>query len=171
MWAAQWQPSPAVQAGSRIRQKTVGDLMLTNATYALAPLIILWQVAQLEAEWRLLRFSLLGVSILCYAARLSISQFRETKSANAVQTHTLAMDSAINGMAILDAVGKYTYVNPAYARMIANASPEAVLGKSWREIDRKSTRLNSSHRTISYAVFCLKKKTTNASYFPFALSA
>src|SRR5207248_10306987 len=32
-------------------------------------------------------------------------------------------------------------------------------------LDRKSTRLNSSHRTISYAVFCLKKKkhyiTTN----------
>src|SRR5207248_494733 len=28
--------------------------------------------------------------------------------------------------------------------------------------DRKSTRLNSSHRTISYAVFCLKKKTITA---------
>src|SRR5437762_9467204 len=27
------------------------------------------------------------------------------------------------------------------------------------QIDRKSTRLNSSHRCISYAVFCLKKKT------------
>src|SRR5437879_9301662 len=27
-----------------------------------------------------------------------------------------------------------------------------------RDIDRKSTRLNSSHRCISYAVFCLKKK-------------
>src|ERR1017187_8039886 len=27
------------------------------------------------------------------------------------------------------------------------------------ETDRKSTRLNSSHRCISYAVFCLKKKT------------
>src|SRR5207248_7444138 len=26
------------------------------------------------------------------------------------------------------------------------------------QTDRKSTRLNSSHRTISYAVFCLKKK-------------
>src|SRR5207248_9670446 len=26
------------------------------------------------------------------------------------------------------------------------------------DLDRKSTRLNSSHRTISYAVFCLKKK-------------
>src|ERR1017187_1707684 len=27
----------------------------------------------------------------------------------------------------------------------------------YKEIDRKSTRLNSSHRCISYAVFCLKK--------------
>src|SRR5437867_6357688 len=31
--------------------------------------------------------------------------------------------------------------------------------KSFGEKDRKSTRLNSSHRTISYAAFCLKKKT------------
>src|SRR5438309_8270085 len=29
----------------------------------------------------------------------------------------------------------------------------------WRRKDRKSTRLNSSHSSISYAVFCLKKKT------------
>src|SRR2546430_12895327 len=28
--------------------------------------------------------------------------------------------------------------------------------------DRKSTRLNSSHSQISYAVFCLKKKTTDS---------
>src|SRR5258708_14660482 len=28
-------------------------------------------------------------------------------------------------------------------------------------IDRKSTRLNSSHQIISYAVFCLKKKNTH----------
>src|SRR5258707_11413449 len=30
--------------------------------------------------------------------------------------------------------------------------------------DRKSTRLNSSHANISYAVFCLKKKTTQTAY-------
>src|SRR3712207_7600380 len=29
-------------------------------------------------------------------------------------------------------------------------------------IDRKSTRLNSSHANISYAVFCLKKKKTDS---------
>src|SRR5437764_9672493 len=30
--------------------------------------------------------------------------------------------------------------------------------KTYDDLDRKSTRLNSSHRCISYAVFCLKKK-------------
>jgi hypothetical protein len=88
-----------------LRRKTLGELVLTNTTFALAPLIVLWQVSQLGAEWRVLRFSLLGVSIVCYAARLGISQYREAKSANAVLTHTLAMDSAVNGMAILDAGG------------------------------------------------------------------
>src|SRR2546430_13110306 len=33
-------------------------------------------------------------------------------------------------------------------------------------IDRKSTRLNSSHSQISYAVFCLKKKKKNATDQP-----
>src|SRR5476649_3011607 len=32
------------------------------------------------------------------------------------------------------------------------------------ETDRKSTRLNSSHTVISYAVFCLKKKKKNNAY-------
>src|SRR3712207_7216808 len=31
----------------------------------------------------------------------------------------------------------------------------------WKGVDRKSTRLNSSHANISYAVFCLKKKKTH----------
>src|SRR3712207_7526090 len=34
-------------------------------------------------------------------------------------------------------------------------------GPSSPDTDRKSTRLNSSHANISYAVFCLKKKTQN----------
>src|SRR5258708_19114372 len=32
------------------------------------------------------------------------------------------------------------------------------LGQKFLQRDRKSTRLNSSHQIISYAVFCLKKK-------------
>src|SRR2546430_6593566 len=33
-------------------------------------------------------------------------------------------------------------------------------------LDRKSTRLNSSHSQISYAVFCLKKKNTTTRHGP-----
>src|SRR6266704_4473442 len=35
-------------------------------------------------------------------------------------------------------------------------------GSSPSSVDRKSTRLNSSHVSISYAVFCLKKKKNDA---------
>src|SRR3989454_6074687 len=48
------------------------------------------------------------------------------------------------------------------ARRVPGTAP----GRPWhhhaearRQEDRKSTRLNSSHLVISYAVFCLKKKT------------
>src|SRR2546430_7247315 len=42
----------------------------------------------------------------------------------------------------------------------AESDTEREGGSSGRSLDRKSTRLNSSHRQISYAVFCLKKKST-----------
>src|SRR5258708_22031799 len=50
--------------------------------------------------------------------------------------------------------------NELAARLLAADQLQLVLGRSLREkvIDRKSTRLNSSHQIISYAVFCLKKK-------------
>src|SRR2546430_4306869 len=38
-------------------------------------------------------------------------------------------------------------------------SQAAIRQPAVRSLDRKSTRLNSSHSQISYAVFCLKKKT------------
>src|SRR5690349_23267326 len=48
---------------------------------------------------------------------------------------------------------------PAAEPLTASAKEEAD-GEAAR--DRKSTRLNSSHVEISYAVFCLKKKKNNA---------
>src|SRR5690625_965053 len=49
------------------------------------------------------------------------------------------------------AFGVYPYINAPEAHLY--------LAKQMWEEDRKSTRLNSSHVAISYAVFCLKKKT------------
>src|SRR5205807_4745058 len=44
-------------------------------------------------------------------------------------------------------------------RLVTDQRPQAVLRAFTRKVqDRKSTRLNSSHLVISYAVFCLKKK-------------
>src|SRR5690606_38251382 len=45
-------------------------------------------------------------------------------------------------------------------RASVHASPRSPAATAVRCEDRKSTRLNSSHVKISYAVFCLKKKTT-----------
>src|SRR6266481_4541806 len=46
--------------------------------------------------------------------------------------------------------------------VVRSSSWESVVENCWRDLrfaarDRKSTRLNSSHSSISYAVFCLKK--------------
>src|SRR5260221_4919311 len=44
-------------------------------------------------------------------------------------------------------------------------SPGSTTRAVLRATDRKSTRLNSSHTVISYAVFCLKKKNNYSSHF------
>src|SRR3989454_5620854 len=43
-------------------------------------------------------------------------------------------------------------------RIEVREGDRARVGEIWLRLDRKSTRLNSSHLVISYAVFCLKKK-------------
>src|SRR5947207_9934655 len=45
-----------------------------------------------------------------------------------------------------------------YQSLITIIPPEAPRRTELPPLDRKSTRLNSSHTVISYAVFCLKKK-------------
>src|SRR3712207_7078628 len=61
----------------------------------------------------------------------------------------LALPEGLEGLAYLD---------PVYGQDVLDGVgvPELL----HRGEDRKSTRLNSSHANISYAVFCLKKKTT-----------
>src|SRR2546422_7927020 len=52
---------------------------------------------------------------------------------------------------------------------LERGGPEQLLHHPREHLDRKSTRLNSSHGYISYAVFCLKKKTTPEQH-PFVVS-
>src|SRR5438552_4545003 len=48
---------------------------------------------------------------------------------------------------------------PDPKQIAGNRKVEICFGSGSPARDRKSTRLNSSHQIISYAVFCLKKKT------------
>src|SRR5258708_11650219 len=69
-------------------------------------------------------------------------------------------------IALVTTLGPTGVVNAApfsFFNMFSESPPLAVLGLQVRpdgglKEDRKSTRLNSSHQIISYAVFCLKKK-------------
>src|SRR3712207_8600102 len=63
------------------------------------------------------------------------------------------------------AVERRTIAAPHWACAVALALlPAARLAGAYRR-DRKSTRLNSSHANISYAVFCLKKKKQDISEY------
>src|SRR3712207_8439991 len=76
---------------------------------------------------------------------------------------------------VLDADGDHR--KPRVARLADPANPRSWYARSRARVatgllltspgipmllDRKSTRLNSSHANISYAVFCLKKKKTTS---------
>src|SRR5690348_18222179 len=67
--------------------------------------------------------------------------------------------------------GRCHRFDPCYAHLIGSdlhvndllrtSANKHSVARHHNDGDRKSTRLNSSHPSISYAVFCLKKKKTN----------
>src|SRR3712207_8212166 len=62
---------------------------------------------------------------------------------------------------------RYLREGHAHGRWYATCRRRRMRGAGWSyapRTDRKSTRLNSSHANISYAVFCLKKKKSTSLY-------
>src|SRR2546422_6573872 len=64
---------------------------------------------------------------------------------------------------LLASVGGYFLARKSLGPVVAMSSQAGRIGAAnlHERLDRKSTRLNSSHGYISYAVFCLKKKKIN----------
>src|SRR2546426_12786294 len=81
------------------------------------------------------------------------------------EIYTLSLHDALPILlAPLDGPGKKNEERSAATRPIKSKMTTRI-GKNFfkralESLDRKSTRLNSSHLVISYAVFCLKKKNT-----------
>src|SRR5438876_8921146 len=75
---------------------------------------------------------------------------------------------SLRGMQITGAKGSQTQV--AMSSPLTSATPSRQFWKGCDGVadvrDRKSTRLNSSHPSISYAVFCLKKKNPTSEHHP-----
>ena len=134
VWAARWEETTEPPAAPASRPKTLRRLTFSNLLLALAPLTVLVLVERLGPEWRLIGFTLLVISLLCYAARLGVTEFRQAQSANAVQMHSQGMESAADGISILDTQGEHVYANSAFARMMGFESAQTMMGKSWREI-------------------------------------
>src|SRR5437867_8157847 len=85
--------------------------------------------------------------------------------ATPTKNHTLSLHDALP---IFDQPGTTVTAASLFVVLASGAQRDAAPRERWCRspylrppIDRKSTRLNSSHRTISYAVFCLKKKIKN----------
>src|SRR5256885_13269364 len=86
-----------------------------------------------------------------YPRRAAITRFFFFNDTATTEIYTLSLH---------DALPIYTAEIPEPGRRVAgNQGQFPGLRAVAAGLDRKSTRLNSSHLVISYAVFCLKKKT------------
>src|SRR5438067_4963272 len=79
--------------------------------------------------------------------------------------HAIAQDFPVDRLSLQRRFGGFYYrahllhgIRRRFSNRFADGCVHFSLGRPSRQIDRKSTRLNSSHVSISYAVFCLKKK-------------
>src|SRR6266487_4990589 len=83
--------------------------------------------------------AILLLSLTCLAGSAPVFFFNDTAT---TEIYTLSLHDAL----------------PIWTAFKCRRSPSTRTPRCPRLLDRKSTRLNSSHPSISYAVFCLKKK-------------
>src|SRR3712207_8267255 len=79
------------------------------------------------------------------------------------EIYTLSLHDALPIFSSAVTLVQYWPANGAGASKLSFWAATGSSIHSGSKVDRKSTRLNSSHANISYAVFCLKKKTITSS--------
>src|SRR5436189_4905492 len=78
--------------------------------------------------------------------------FRSARMGGVLRNRAVAIKEIARHSIVIQIEGDHIGDAPGIAICTIRAKARGV------RVDRKSTRLNSSHRCISYAVFCLKKK-------------
>ena len=133
-WAATWQPVDEEGDPGAGRVNSLPEILINNAMFFFTPLIIVFQAAQMGPGWKLIRFSLLAVSLACYAVRMGLNQYRQQKGAETVIRQTVAMDTSVHGIAMLNDKGHVIYANAAFAEMLGFAGSEQMVGQTWRTV-------------------------------------
>src|SRR5207249_11528192 len=108
-------------------------------------------------------FILLSFSFYCFPAPRDLHSFPTRRSSDLL---AVAAYTHFTELPVIDICAAIVYDGRDIERLGGDrggeeAGEEAAAPVDADEADRKSTRLNSSHVSISYAVFCLKKKTKN----------
>src|SRR5207247_10910476 len=98
----------------------------------------------------------LSLSLL-YPAHLHLHSFPTRRSSDLISFAASSASIDVTGMSVQELMISSTSF---FVTSIISSPTDSrsALKRSISSLDRKSTRLNSSHEWISYAVFCLKKK-------------
>src|SRR5690606_1553112 len=137
-------------------------LMITRSNAVISALFLVLNFASLAGLYLLLNAQFLAVTqVIVYAGAIMVLFLFVLMLLKPEHERTV---SSIPGMKIFAFVVAFmVFVQLGY--LIFYASPSSEITTDIQAsinagtVDRKSTRLNSSHVKISYAVFCLKKKT------------
>src|SRR5256884_895404 len=120
-----------------------------------------------ESTW-IIALSAASLSFFFFSSRRRHTRCSRDWSSDVCSSDLIQANVILNSGAAMDYVAGEIPTPPRWSGQIGAewlfrlASDPCRLWRRYLLEDRKSTRLNSSHGYISYAVFCLKKKTTTA---------
>src|SRR5437879_5659698 len=136
--------------------------LIVSLIIAVAGVSLLFSYHQVAVEKRGLKRDLSKrAEVLAESLQDSVEPLLEKKSHKPLQriVERFGNREHLTGVAIY---GDHSEVLAASSAIPAELMSQISVVREAIVRDRKSTRLNSSHRCISYAVFCLKKKTTES---------
>jgi PAS domain S-box-containing protein len=126
-WARAWKQEAGPEPGEHSR--SLVELLVGNAPFALAPFVVLLQTSALSWEHQDIRYALLAASILCFAVRLGLSEFRRARQLESLERQERAVQAAHEEL----------QGQMAYFELLIECAPEgiAVLNQ-----DRRVERIN-----------------------------
>src|SRR3712207_963998 len=138
----------------------VGEIIIGTITFAIAFFVLarfVWP--RFEQVFRARREAIEGgierAETMQAEAQAALEQYRAQLAEARTEAAQIRDQARAEGQQILEELR--AQAQEESARIIARGEEQLAAS---RQQDRKSTRLNSSHANISYAVFCLKKKNT-----------